>query len=96
VEKIMTSGQQDKHNLDLAKQDLAKWRALLSRHVLRALGQPDAPHRVEVRHLWEEHYRVNVFIESGTASFRVAHSYFLVTDESGAVLASTPAITRQY
>jgi hypothetical protein len=29
-------------------------------------------------------------------SGRVADSYFLVSDENGAVLASTPAITRQY
>jgi hypothetical protein len=92
----MPTDQQGKQHTGLEKQRLPERGALISRHVLRALGQPDAPHRVEVRHLWEEHYRVNVLVEAGTASFRVAHSYFLITDEHGAVLASTPAITRQY
>jgi hypothetical protein len=92
----MPTDQQDKPHTGLEKPGLPQRGALISRHVLCALGQPDAPHRVEVRHLWAEHYRVNVFVEAGTASFRLAHSYFLVTDESGAVLASTPAITRQY
>jgi hypothetical protein len=96
VEKVMPTNQQGKQHADPATQRLPERDALISRHVLCALGQPDAPHRVEVRHLWEEHYRVNVLVEAGTASWRVAYSYFLVTDESGAVLESTPVITRQY
>jgi hypothetical protein len=70
--------------------------AALGGHVLQALGRPGAPYRVEVRRLWEEHYRVNVFLGADAASARIAHSYFLVTDGDGNVLACTPAITRQY
>ena len=64
--------------------------------VMRALGQPGDLHRVDVRALWEDHYRVNVLVGLDAASVRVAHSYFLVTDGEGTILAATPAITRQY
>jgi hypothetical protein len=39
---------------------------------------------------------VNVFVSADAGSTRVAQSYFLVTDEEGNILASTPKITRQY
>ena len=35
--------------------------AALGAHVLSALGRPGGLRRVEVRRLWEGHYRVNVF-----------------------------------
>jgi hypothetical protein len=64
--------------------------------VLRALGRPSALHRVQVRQLWEGHYRVNVLVGADAASARVAHSYFLVAGEDGTILASTPKILRRY
>ena len=67
----------------------------LGKHVLRNLGRPSGQHRVQVRQLWPDHYRVNIFVGLD-ASTRIAHSYFLVTDRQGKVLNSTPAITRQY
>ena len=70
--------------------------ATIGGHVLRALGQPGALQGVQVRQLWEGHYRVNVLVGADAASVRVAHSYFLVTDGDGNVLGSMPAITRQY
>jgi hypothetical protein len=39
---------------------------------------------------------VNVFVNADAGSTRVARSYFLVTDEEGNILASTPKITRPY
>jgi hypothetical protein len=92
----MTANQRDKQGTGPKKQEVANLDALIGRYVLRDLGQPGCPHRIEVRCLWEEHYRVNVLVEVGTASVRVAHSYFLVTDENGTILISSPRITKQY
>lgn len=64
--------------------------------VLHALGQPADLCRVQVRRLWEGHYRVNVFLGADAVSARVGHSYFLVADGDGKIVTSTPAITRQY
>jgi hypothetical protein len=44
--------------------------------------------------LWEAHYRVNVFIGADAVSARLAHSYFLETDEAGNILTATPKLTR--
>jgi hypothetical protein len=42
------------------------------------------------------HYRVNVFAGADAVSARVAHSYFIVTDNDGNIVASPPRITRRY
>jgi hypothetical protein len=68
----------------------------ISKQVLLGLGQPEGLHLVQVRFLWEDHYRVNVFVGVDAASAKVAHSYFLVADGTGTILASTPKITNQY
>src|SRR2546430_1912890 len=70
--------------------------ALIGQEVLRALGGPADLLRVQVRQVWEDHYRVNVFVGASAASARVAHSFFLGADGNGTILASTPKITRQY
>jgi hypothetical protein len=70
--------------------------ATITSHVLRALGRPADLFRLEVRRLWADHYRVNVFVGADAASVRVAHSYFLVADGAGQVLQSTPQLTRRY
>jgi hypothetical protein len=60
------------------------------------LAHVAALHTVQVRHLWEDHYRVNVFVGLDAASAKVANSYFLVADSDGNIVASTPKITKQY
>jgi hypothetical protein len=70
--------------------------ASLSEHVLQALGRPTDAHRVVVRRLWPDHYRVNVLVGSDVTTTTIAHSYFLVTDDDGNVSCATPAITRRY
>lgn len=66
------------------------------RQLVQTLGRPAALHRVEVRHLWDKHYRVNVFVGADVTSTRIAHSFFLSLDEDGNIIASAPAITRTY
>jgi hypothetical protein len=69
--------------------------AEIREHVLRTLGRPGRLHQVQVRPLWPEHCRVNVFV-GDAASAKIAHSYFLVADSDGNVVESIPRITRQY
>jgi hypothetical protein len=69
---------------------------LIGGRVLRLLGEPAGLHAVQVRGLWQGHYRVNVLVGPDAASAKIAHSYFLVADPEGAILASTPEITRRY
>jgi hypothetical protein len=65
-------------------------------HVLRALGQPAQFQTVQVRPLWDGHYRVNVLVGGNAASATVAHSYFLRADGEGNIVATTPALARRY
>jgi hypothetical protein len=69
---------------------------VISQHVLSALGEPGDLHGVDVRQLWPGRCRVNVLVGMDAASVRIAHSYFLVLDDDGLVVASTPEITREY
>jgi len=71
-------------------------KVVIGQHVMQTLGQPGQLHGVQVRHLWGDHYRVNVFVGLDAASAKVAHSYFLVADSDGKILAATPEITKQY
>ncbi len=70
--------------------------AVIRDAVTSALGSPPGPHRVQAKHLWEGHYRVNVFVGGDVASFKVAHSYFVEADGDGRILSSIPAVTRLY
>ena len=70
--------------------------AVIGKHVLHTLGQPADLREVQVRPLWKDHYRVNVLVGVDATSVRVAHSFFVVTDGNGNVLAATPALTKQY
>ena len=92
----MPAKDQAKYQVDLTKATHEQRSAVITGQLLHDLGRPDALYRVEVRPLWDGHYRVNVFIGKDTASTRLAHSYFLVTDADGKILASDPDIARQY
>lgn len=70
--------------------------AVIGEGVMDGLGAPDGLHHVQVKHLWDGHYRVNVFVGADAVSAKVAHSYFLNTDGNGKILASVPAITTLY
>src|SRR5690348_3079746 len=70
--------------------------ALIGEQVLHALGDPGELHRMQVFQLWEGHYRVNVLRRVDAVSSEIVHSYFLVADGDGKVVASTPEITKRY
>lgn len=80
-----------RENLDHQKRDAA-----LGDRVIHTLGQPPALHRVQVRRLWADYYRVNVFVGVDAASTRVAHSYFLTADGDGNITACDPKLLKQY
>jgi hypothetical protein len=90
-----TAQQREQHN-DAEQHKRETLNALIGAQVIRTLGEPNGLHTVQVRRLWEDHYRVNVFVGVDATTAKVAHSYFLVADGDGNVIASTPEITRRY
>jgi hypothetical protein len=68
----------------------------IGRRVVGGLGRPPDLQRIQVRHLWDSCFRVNVFTGLDTVSPRMAHSYFLVTDDAGVILSSAPPLVRLY
>jgi hypothetical protein len=70
--------------------------AAIAGAVLRLLGHPAGLRGVDVRPLWDNHYRANVLIGPDPTSIKIAHSFFLEADREGVILKSTPALTREY
>jgi hypothetical protein len=70
--------------------------ALVGECVLHGLGKPRDLLQVQVRPVWENTYRVNIFVGAGIASAKIVNSFFVVTDADGKVLESTPRIARRY
>ena len=69
---------------------------LIGEQVIDALGEPAGLLRVQVRHLWDSRYRVNVFVGPDVVSARVANSYFLTVDDEGTIVTSAPRMKREY
>ena len=86
----------EKQNQDQEKQHNRQLDTAIGQQVIATLGQPDDLHKVLVRRLWENHYRVNVFVGADEYSNKIAHSYFLVADGDGKIVSSTPKITKKY
>jgi hypothetical protein len=77
-------------------QEVGLLEAVVRDNVLGDLGKPPGPFRVQVKCVWGDSYRVNVFVGIDASSFKVAHSYFLKADGDGKILTSCPAITKMY
>ena len=69
---------------------------LIREQVIDALGTPFNLRNVQVRRVWNDHFRVNVIVGMNAGSVRVANSYFLVVNSEGSLIAATPKITKQY
>jgi hypothetical protein len=74
--------------------DLDLYGPVIRQQVMAALGAAAGRSVVRVRPLWGNNYRVNVFLDAGPTEGRITHSYFLVVDDAGLVIASTPALAR--
>lgn len=70
--------------------------SLVGEQVINTLGAPRDLLRVQVQPLWGTRYRVNIYVGVSAACARMSDSYFLVTDDDGNILESTPKIKRQY
>jgi hypothetical protein len=69
--------------------------ALIAEQVIHHLGEPKNLIQVQVRRLWEDRYRANVFVGAGITSATIVNSYFLVTDSNGKIIEATPTIKKQ-
>jgi hypothetical protein len=94
--KMMPTLQQEKQQPPRDKRADQKMHAAIGARVMETLGRPGDLQRVQVRPLWEDNYRVNIFVGKDMASVKVAHSFFLVADNDGNIVASTPKIARRY
>jgi hypothetical protein len=92
----MQTKQQGHQHAAQDKDDHPQRQSGIRNEVMRALGQPIGLYRVQVQRLWEDHYRVNVLVGEDAVSARIAHSYFLVLDSAGKIIASTPNLERRY
>jgi hypothetical protein len=88
--------QQREQRKDLDQHKRETLNNLIGEQVLHTLGRPGDLFKVQVRPLWENHYRVNVLIGPDAASVKVANSFFLNADSDGNIGQSTPEITKQY
>jgi hypothetical protein len=70
--------------------------ALIAEQVIHHLGEPKNLIQVQVRRLWEDRYRANVFVGAGITSATIVNSYFLVCDSNGKIIDAKPDIKRQY
>jgi hypothetical protein len=69
---------------------------LIGDQVIQALGKPPGLQQVQVRSLWEGHYRVNVLVGGDITSLKIANSYFVQADGEGNILESDPRVMKLY
>lgn len=92
----MPTTKQREQTRDLEHHQRDTLNALIGEQVLHALGKPPDLFQVQVRRLWENHYRLNVLTGADAASVKVANSYFLKADSDGNIIESNPKIIKQY
>jgi len=88
------SEQRKEEGMDVAQRETLDH--LIRKQVMNALGTPIDLLHVQIRTLWEHHYRANVFVGVNTGSVRIANSFFLHMDSDGGLITSSPKITKQY
>jgi hypothetical protein len=96
VERFMATKQQTKQQTEPGRLKHEQRSAEIGVEIIRLLGRPEGLRRVDVRELWDCHFRVNVVVGPNNAAPRLAHSFFVVTDEKGKVLSAEPKVDRLY
>jgi hypothetical protein len=92
----MPTTQQSDQDKEMSRHQQDTLNALIGKQVVRSLGSPGDLLKVQVRPLGSDRYRVNVLVGKEAASARIAHSFFLTTDDAGHIITSSPAIVRVY
>jgi hypothetical protein len=92
----MPATEQPEQRNDLERHGRDTLHSLIGEQILHALGEPRDLLQVQIRPLWENHYRANVFTGKDAGSARIADSYFLTADGEGNIIACTPGITKKY
>jgi hypothetical protein len=88
--------QEEQPRAERDKQAHQPFNLVIGEQVIHILGQPIDLHSVQVRKVWDDHYRVNIFVGADAGCAKIAHSYFLVTDGNGTIVAATPKITKKH
>jgi hypothetical protein len=94
--KQHSQSQSNQSQSNQGSRDCRQLNAAIGNSVMDVLGRPPNLQRVQVQELWQDHYRVNVFVGADLVSATVTDSYFLVTDDSGKIVRSMPAIGKRY
>lgn len=91
----MTSASKDKPASD-QKLKRSQQHDAIGKKLMLALGQPADFYAVQIRHLWEDSFRVNVLTGKDASCVKIVNSYFLTASSDGQIVTSTPKITKQY
>ena len=94
--EMMSTKQPEQRPSEQQEPEVRRLEALVGDNVLSDLGRPDELRHIQVRHVWGNRYRVNVFVGPDAAALTVAHSYFLEADATGKIVTSSPVITKTY
>lgn len=89
---MRTAKQRREYDEDLERQHREELRSLIEQQVRQRLSEANGPQSVQVRRLWEDHYRVNVLIGTPATTTRVSDSFFVEADSDGRIVESNPAI----
>jgi hypothetical protein len=89
----MPAAQQRTQDRDLEQHKSEILQTLIEEQVIHRLGKPDGLYKVQVRKLWEDHYRVNVLL-GNAATAKITNSYFVETDSDGNIVDSNPKMTK--
>jgi hypothetical protein len=92
----MSTIQQRDHQKEVEQHQREILKTFIGEQVMDALGRPGDLLQVQVRLLWNNHYRVNVLVGVDAASATVANSFFLGVGSDGIITMSAPMITKQY
>jgi len=75
----------------------------LERQVIERLGEPENLHKIAVKPLWDDFYRVNVIceeeaegIQMALSQYRITDSFFVQASPEGGIIRSKPEITKRY
>jgi hypothetical protein len=88
------TAQQREQDRDLERHKDETLQTLIEEQIIHRLGKPYGLHKVQVRRVWEDHYRVNVLFGENAACAKIANSYFVETDSDGNIVGSNPTMTK--